>query len=140
MKRKKFEMCNIYFSIKNNRPQFKANKCIDETKTPEACFYKTYDPYEGALTAIVLGGFFAFVCLLVMYKTKCKPMWKNRRKRLTTTPATASVAEIEEQVAVGGGTQAMLNPDGAANGPPIIQQEFDEDECQVLSSSLVKLN
>ena len=66
-------------------------------------------------------------------------MWKNRRKRLTTTPATASVAEIEEQVAVGGGTQAMLNPDGnAANGPPIIQQEFDEDECQVLS--LLELN
>ena len=65
-------------------------------------------------------------------------MWKNRRKQLTTTPATASVAEIEEQVAVGGGTQAMLNPDGAANGPPIIQQEFDEDECQVLN--LVNLN
>ncbi len=41
-------------------------------------FYKNYDPMEGVLTAVVLGGFFAFVCLLVMYKTKCKPMWKNR--------------------------------------------------------------
>ena len=84
---------------------------------------------EGALTAVVLGGFFAFVCLLVMYKTKCKPMWKNRRKRLTTTPATASVAEIDEN------QQQLTNPGGAvvvngAGGPPVIQQQFENDECQ----------
>jgi hypothetical protein len=96
--------------------------------TPEACFYKSYDPLEGAMTAIVLGGFFAFVCLLVMYKTKCKPMWKNRRKRLTTTPATASVAEAADEVS------HQLNP----AGPPVIQQQgqgqFDDlnDQCQFL--------
>ena len=56
-------------------------------------FYRDYNFRDGAVTAIVLGGFFAFVCLLVIYKTKIKPMWKNRGKRLTTTPATASVAE-----------------------------------------------
>ena len=56
-------------------------------------FYKNYDPREGIVTAIVLGGFFIFVSLLVLYKTKCKPMWKNRRKRLTNTPVTQSVVE-----------------------------------------------
>ena len=82
-------------------------------------FYKNYDPMEGALTAVVLGGFFAFVCLLVMYKTKCKPMWKNRRKRLTTTPATASVAELDEQQGSGLTGQTA----------PVIQQQFEND-CQ----------
>ena len=57
-------------------------------------FYRNYDVMDGLVTAIVLGGFFAFVCLLVVYKTKCKPMWKNRRKRLTNTPATASMGEM----------------------------------------------
>ena len=38
-------------------------------------YYKNYDAMDGLVTAIVLGGFFAFVCLLVIYKTKCKPMW-----------------------------------------------------------------
>jgi len=56
-------------------------------------FYKNYDPREGIVTAIVLGGFFVFVSLLVLYKTKCKPMWKNRKKRLTNTPVTHSVVE-----------------------------------------------
>jgi len=65
-------------------------------------FYRDYDIMDGAVTAVVLGGFFAFVCLLVVYKTKCKPMWKNRGKRLTTTPATASVAE-NPITSVGGG-------------------------------------
>ena len=83
-------------------------------------FYKSYDSHEGFITAIVLGGFFAFVCLLVMYKTKCKPMWKNRRKRLTTTPATASVAELDDNV-VGNGS---LIP------PAVVHQQFDSDNCQ----------
>ena len=78
------------FFNRSNRP---SDKVLRELEIKE--FYKNYDAMEGALTAIVLGGFFAFVCLLVMYKTKCRPMWKNRRKRLTTTPATASVAEID---------------------------------------------
>ena len=86
-------------------------------------FYKNYDAMEGALTAIVLGGFFAFVCLLVMYKTKCRPMWKNRRKRLTTTPATASVAEIDGDTGLPGGIP------GSLPNPPVIQQEFHEG-CQ----------
>ena len=38
-------------------------------------YYKNYDAMDGLVTAIVLGGFFAFVCLMVVYKTKCKPMW-----------------------------------------------------------------
>ncbi|CAB4064516.1 unnamed protein product [Lepeophtheirus salmonis] len=57
-------------------------------------FYKNYNAMDGAITAVVLGGFFAFVCLLVVYKTKCKPMWKNRGKKLTNTPATQSNADI----------------------------------------------
>jgi hypothetical protein len=73
-----------------NRPSDKVLREMDLRN-----FYKNYDAMEGALTAVVLGGFFAFVCLLVMYKTKCKPMWQNRRKRLTTTPATASVGELD---------------------------------------------
>ena len=63
------------------------------TKEDMEEFYRRYDPMEGVITAVVLGGFFAFVCLLVLYKTKCKPMWKNRRKRLHNTPATHSMAE-----------------------------------------------
>ena len=94
----------LFFS---NRP---GDKLLREMEIKE--FYKSYDAYEGALTAIVLGGFFAFVCLLVMYKTKCKPMWKNRRKRLTTTPATASVAELDDPI-------GQL---GAPAVPPVIQQ------------------
>ena len=89
-------------------------------------FYKNYDAMEGTLTAIVLGGFFAFVCLLVMYKTKCRPMWKNRRKRLTTTPATASVAEIDDQGLPGGVPSGVGGP---TLQPPVIQQEFHEG-CQ----------
>ena len=49
------------------------------------------------MTSKKKGGFFAFVCLLVLYKTKCKPMWKNRRKRLTNTPATQSMADSYQQ-------------------------------------------
>ncbi|XP_040568573.1 uncharacterized protein [Lepeophtheirus salmonis] len=58
-------------------------------------FYKNYNAMDGAITAVVLGGFFAFVCLLVVYKTKCKPMWKNRGKKLTNTPATQSNADVD---------------------------------------------
>jgi hypothetical protein len=79
---------------------------------------------EGVLTAIVLGGFFAFVCLLVMYKTKCKPMWKNRRKRLTTTPATASVVEVDDP-------SQQLHPGGGCGaGPPTVLQAYTDDQCQ----------
>ena len=46
----------------------------------EAEFYSSYKPMEGVMTALVLGGFFVFVCLLVLYKTQCKPMWKNRQE------------------------------------------------------------
>ena len=73
-------------------------------------FYRDYNIMDGAVTAIVLGGFFAFVCLLVVYKTKCKPMWKNRGKRLTTTPATASVADNPmSQSGMAGDGQDSLN-------------------------------
>ena len=47
-------------------------------------------------------------------------MWKNRRKRLTTTPATASVAELDDNV-VGNGS---LIP------PAVVHQQFDSDNCQ----------
>ena len=44
-------------------------------------FYAKYDSTEGVTTAIVLGGFFVFVCLLVVYKTKLKPMWRERQSQ-----------------------------------------------------------
>ncbi|QQP38722.1 Putative LOC100679586, partial [Caligus rogercresseyi] len=47
-------------------------------------FYKNYNAMDGAITAIVLGGFFAFVCLLVVYKTNSP-----------TRPATQSNAEVD---------------------------------------------
>ena len=54
-------------------------------------FYSKYDSTEGVTTAVVLGGFFVFVCLLVVYKTKLKPMWKERQaRRHDNTPATKS--------------------------------------------------
>ena len=111
----------MYLFLFSGRPGDKLPRDIKD-------FYKSYDAYEGALTAIVLGGFFAFVCLLVMYKTKCKPMWKNRRKRLTTTPATASVAELDDQMipgGTGGGSCQPMTGNGGQNGsvnPPVIQQ------------------
>jgi hypothetical protein len=42
-------------------------------------FYDKYTPFEGVNTAGTLGGFFIFVVLLVMYKSKMKPMWKERQ-------------------------------------------------------------
>ena len=60
----------------------------------ELDFYGQYDAMEGVTTAGVLGGFFVFVCLLVVYKTKLKPMWKERRRRLHNTPATRSAADM----------------------------------------------
>lgn len=128
-------LSKFYFS---NRP---SDKVLRELEIKE--FYKNYDPKEGVLTAIVLGGFFAFVCLLVMYKTKIKPMWKNRRKRLTTTPATASVAELDDphshqlQPSLGGagsvsglGAGPQAGPHaGPHSNPPIIQQQHYDDEC-----------
>jgi hypothetical protein len=60
----------------------------------ELDFYRQYDPMEGVTTAVVLGGFFVFVCLLVVYKTKLKPLWKERRRRLHNTPATRSAADM----------------------------------------------
>ena len=54
-------------------------------------FYSKYDSTEGVTTAVVLGGFFVFVCLLVVYKTKLKPAWKDRQaRRHDNTPATRS--------------------------------------------------
>ena len=54
-------------------------------------FYAKYDGTEGVTTAVVLGGFFVFVCLLVIYKTKLKPAWKDRQaRRHDNTPATRS--------------------------------------------------
>ena len=84
-------------------------------------FYKGYDIMDGAVTAVVLGGFFAFVCLLVLYKTKVKPMWKNRGKRLTTTPATASVAEPPNLSGVGGslgGMESITQGENIFKGSP----------------------
>ena len=83
-------------------------------------FYKNYDPREGIVTAIVLGGFFVFVSLLVLYKTKCKPMWKNRRKRLTNTPVTQSVVEGDSL----GGRCHLDFPSG-------LEDVTNRDECDV---------
>ena len=83
-------------------------------------FYRNYDPREGIVTAIVLGGFFVFVSLLVLYKTKCKPMWKNRRKRLTNTPVTHSVVEGDSL----GGRCHLDFPSG-------LEDVTTRDECDV---------
>ena len=54
-------------------------------------FYAKYEPMEGINTASVLGGFFVFVCLLVLYKSKLKPWWKERHlTRPEATPAERS--------------------------------------------------
>ena len=51
-----------------------------DTLTPkQETFYAKYDSTEGVTTAVVLGGFFVLVCLLVVYKTKLKPLWKERQ-------------------------------------------------------------
>ena len=60
----------------------------------EEDFYRTYKPMEGIMTATVLGGFFVFVCLLVLYKTQVKPMWKNRDGRRTGPTGRASIYDV----------------------------------------------
>ncbi len=99
-----------------------------------ARFYRSYNPMEGVVTAAVLGGFFAFVCLLVVYKTKCKPMWKNRRKRLHNTPATHSVADNENSgcgcgvVVNVAAANANFNDYGENDVGDDIFDDVDEDE------------
>ena len=61
-------------------------------------FYRTYKPMEGIMTALVLGGFFVFVCLLVVYKTQCKPMWKNRDGRTDPIDRTSSLTYLQESL------------------------------------------
>ena len=85
-------------------------------------FYENYNAMEGVVTALVLGGFFAFVCLLVLYKTKCKPMWKNRRKRLTNTPATTSMID-ENSVCPPGVNGTMPTVDVVDTDPGGIEAE-----------------
>lgn len=95
-------------------------------------FYRTYDPKEGIVTAIVLGGFFVFVSLLVLYKTKCKPMWKNRRKRLTNTPVTQSVVE-GDSFGGGGGMNGSLSfpyPSNGDPGAPVIIEDETTFNCE----------
>jgi hypothetical protein len=94
---------------------------------------------EGVVTAVVLGGFFAFVCLLVVYKTKCKPLWKNRKKRLTNTPVTASMADVE--ISHHGNIGNVQNSNNQSSPPGQGQQvsnmeDFDdyEFECIPLKS------
>jgi hypothetical protein len=103
---------------------------------PDQCeqienFYRDYNIMDGAVTAVVLGGFFAFVCLLVVYKTKCKPMWKNRGKRLTTTPATASVAEGPIMSGVcGDGIESLNQGDTGNKGSTcMLPLDGNEHEC-----------
>ena len=56
-------------------------------------------------------------------------MWKNRRKRLTTTPATASVADLDEGAHQLQQASSLAGvPYGQPHVPPVIQQQF-EDEC-----------
>lgn len=99
-------------------------------------FYQNYDPMEGLLTAVVLGGFFAFVCLMVVYKTKCKPMWKNRKKKLTNTPASMSVNNESfkansSRTTPGGGAPTLPN---ATCEPYEEEEEEFEFECIPLKS------
>ena len=89
-------------------------------------FYKNYDPREGIVTAIVLGGFFIFVSLLVLYKTKCKPMWKNRRKRLTNTPVTQSVVEGDS---VAGRCNFDFPSGGFDDLPVVVNSGCDDEQC-----------
>ena len=99
------------------------------------------------MTALVLGGFFVFVCLLVLYKAKCKPMWKNRKRRPppTNTPAatlsradTAMAAAGDAERGGGACTQSLLHMQPVTveiNAPPPII-EHDEVEEEVCSMTL----
>ena len=88
------------------------------------------------MTALVLGGFFVFVCLLVLYKAQCKPMWKNRKRRLlTNTPATLSRADTAMAASDAEGgvacTQSLhMQPVSVEINapPPIIEHDEVEDE------------
>ena len=96
-------------------------------------FYKNYDSREGVVTAIVLGGFFIFVSLLVLYKTKCKPMWKNRKKRLTNTPVTHSVVEGDSI-----GRCVFDFPSGLDDVPVLVEEPGDNKNCsQMLDNNLI---
>ena len=62
---------------------------VTPLNSKQANFYSKYDSTEGVTTAVVLGGFFVFVCLLVVYKTKLKPLWKERTaRRQSGSPST----------------------------------------------------
>ena len=114
-------------------PEYR-NSFPASTQNEYCNFYANYDAYEGSVTAVVLGGFFAFVSLLVIYKTKIKPMWKNRRRRLTNTPATTSVAEHSATpAAIGGDAMESLNQEGVTINCAACSLPLDgnEHECEV---------
>lgn len=58
-------------------------------------YYRTYEPLTGVRIAATLGGFFGFICLMVLYKTKCKP------QRDYKPPAEASAAVVSADVEMG---------------------------------------
>ena len=78
-------------SLLASRQKPSTNHTLQALTPKQETFYAKYDSTEGVTTAVVLGGFFVFVCLLVVYKTKLKPLWKERQAgRHDNTPATRS--------------------------------------------------
>lgn len=58
-------------------------------------YYRTYDPMTGVRIASTLGGFIGLICLMILYKTKCKP------QRDYKLPAEASAAVVTADVEMG---------------------------------------
>lgn len=69
------------------------NKSQEELQRQIEDFYRTYDPMTGIRIAATLGGFFALMVILVVYKTKSKTEKALEDPRLTA----AAVAEVEEE-------------------------------------------
>lgn len=66
---------------------------ISPLHTPAEEFYKTYDVMIGVRIAATLGGFFALMVVLVVYKSKSKTERALEDPKLTA----AAVAEVEEE-------------------------------------------
>ena len=71
---------------------------VNDLNAKQVNFYSKYDSTEGVTTAVVLGGFFVFVCLLVVYKTKLKPLWKERTARRQCSSPTALRSDLNRSL------------------------------------------
>lgn len=61
-----------------------------------AAFYRTYDVMIGVRIAATLGGFFIFMVLLLLYKSKCKNAKSIHEEQIAMAVAVAAVAAASE--------------------------------------------